>query len=244
MPDIKPTDTIQFMYKFKFDNGTEKVFAVLLDAVTLELRSNKDLPKPEWTKLKYHQCEQCPLSDNVEHCPIAVNLSNLVDTFKDSASFENTCVTVETTERSYIKQTSLQKGLSSLIGMIMTTSGCPVMDKLRPMARFHLPFATTVETFYRAVSMYLTAQFFVMQKGKKPDWELKNLLEIYKAISKVNRGISQRLSNASSKDANVNAVVILHAFGEVLPYVIENGLAEIEYLFTEYIKRTDDVGKK
>ena len=55
----------------------------------------------------------------------------------------------------------------SLIGIYMVTSGCPIMDKLRPMARFHLPFASTEETIYRAISTYLLGQYFLEQKGKK-----------------------------------------------------------------------------
>jgi hypothetical protein len=121
-----------------------------------------------------------------------------------------------------------------LIGVIMVTSGCPVMDKLRPMARFHLPFATAIETFYRAISMYLTAQFFVSRNGRKPDWGLKVLVDIYKEISTVNKGMSRRLSSASNKDANINALVILHAFGEAVPYFIENGLSQIESFFASY----------
>ena len=34
-------------------------------------------------------------------------------------------------------------------GLIMATAGCPWTDRLRPMARFHLPFATEAETVYR-----------------------------------------------------------------------------------------------
>ena len=235
MPGQRPNETLRFLYKFKFDNGSEREFEILLNAETLDLLSKDTLPKPSWTKLSYHQCEHCPLGNDVEYCPVAVNLSNLVEAFKDSISFENTSVTVETAERIYEKRLPLQKGLSSLIGIVMVTSGCPVMDKLRPMARFHLPFASSIETFYRAVSMYLTAQFFLKQKGKvEPDWELENLVEIYKAISFVNKGISQRLSGASTRDANVNALIILHAFGEAIPYFIENGLTQIEGFFTVY----------
>ena len=122
----------------------------------------------------------------------------------------------------------------------MVTSNCPVMDKLRPMVRFHLPFATSLETIYRAVTVYLLAQFFIMRRGGEPDWDLKNLAEIYKAVSLVNKGISQRISNASNKDANVNAVVILHSVGESLPYVIETGLNDIESLFADYIKNIEE----
>lgn len=230
---------LRFTYRFGFPDGETREFEVVLDNRTLELLQEENVPKPEWTKLYYSQCEGCPLGTSTEYCPVAVNLAKLVDKFKDSVSFENTTITVETPERTYVRDAPLQKGLSSLIGLIMVTSGCPVMDKLRPMARFHLPFANSTETFYRALSMYLVAQLLLMRKGKKPDWELKNLVETYKQISLVNKGMSKRLSSASNKDANVNAMVILHAFGEVVPYFIENGLRQIEELFSVYLKQID-----
>lgn len=60
-----------------------------------------------------------------------------------------------TEERTYSKDTLLQQGLASLLGIVMTTSGCPVLEPLKPMVRFHLPFATLTETVYRMVSMCL-----------------------------------------------------------------------------------------
>ena len=231
---------IEFLYRFNFDDGSEKDFPVKLSADTLELVLEDNFQKPEWTKLKFYQCEHCPLGDDTEYCPVAANLSVLVESFQDSISFEKTRVTVETKERTFVRSTTLQKGLSALVGIYMVTSNCPVMDKLRPMVRFHLPFANSRETIYRAVTMYLMAQFFIMRKGGKPDWELKNLSEIYKAVSFVNRGISKRISNASNSDANVNAVVILHSVGESLPYIIENGLNELEPLFADYIRDIEE----
>jgi len=236
VPDSKTSDTIDFLYRFQFPDGTVKEFEVHLNPQTLELVTKQDLPKPAWTKLKYQQCEHCPLGDEVEYCPVAVNLSSLVETFKDSISYEHTTVQVLTPERTYEKHTTLQQGLSSIIGIYMVTSNCPVMDKLRPMVKFHLPFGTLEETAYRAVSMYLTAQYLLMRKGKTPDWDLEKLVEIYRAVSHVNRGISERLSSASKEDANMNAVVILGAYAEMIPFSIENKLAEMEYIFSEYTK--------
>jgi len=52
----------------------------------------------------------------------------------------------------------------------------PIFEKLKPMVRFHLPFASIEETKYRAISMYLLAQYFLYQQGSQPDWDLKNWL--------------------------------------------------------------------
>ena len=229
-------EPVRFKYTFRFDNGEVKTFEIALDATTLDLVHESDLPKPDWAKLSFYPCEHCPLAERTENCPVAVNLSHIVTEFKDSVSHEHTHVTVETPERSYFKETTLQKGLSSIIGIYMVTSNCPVMDKLRPMVRFHLPFATPTETMFRTVSTYLTGQFLMMKEGKTPDWELQHLVEFYRSVSAVNKGMSRRLSNASVKDANVNAVIILHSFGDAVPYFIENGLSEIRHLFDVYTR--------
>jgi len=236
MPDSKKSETLRFLYTFQFPDNTEKQFEIRLNTKTLELVNKKDLPKPAWTKLKYKQCEHCPLGDEHEYCPVAVNLSALVESFKDSISYESTNVRVQTNERIFEKMTTVQKGLSSIVGIYMVTSDCPVMDKLRPMVRFHLPFGSIEETVYRAVSMYLTAQYLLMRQGKTPDWDLRKLVEIYRAVNDVNRGISNRLASASEEDANTNAVVILSAYAEMIPFSIERHLAELEYIFSEYTK--------
>jgi hypothetical protein len=231
----KKADVIRFLYKFLFEDGSVKEFEVSLDANTLELISKKKSTGPAWTRLQYSQCGNCPLGEDVEYCPIALNLHHVVETFRDSASFERAVVTVVAPERSYTKVTTLQKGLSSLVGLIMVTSGCPIVDKLRPMARFHLPFATTVETFYRALSMYLVAQLLLMRSGKQPDWDLRGLVEIYDGIKQVNRDMSRRLASASTKDANVNALIILHAFAEAVPFFVNSNIEELERFFSSHV---------
>lgn len=231
MSEQKPKKPYRYRYRFTFENGAEKDFEVVLKADTLELVTNKDLPKPEWTKLNYHQCENCPLGDKVEYCPVAVNLSGLVDTFKDAISFERTTIKVLTERRDYEVKATLQEGLSSIIGMYMVTSNCPIMDQLRPNVRFHLPLASEEESIYRAISMYLTSQYFRMRHGEEPDWRLKQLAEIYRDISVVNQGMSERLVAASNKDANVNAVVHLSSYGQTLDNFLDYCVKEIEYLF-------------
>ncbi|MFH0991259.1 MAG: hypothetical protein V1799_14725 [bacterium] len=233
---ISDNSTVRFLYRFKFENGVEKEFDITLEGETLGLIYSDEMEKPEWTKLNFCQCDNCPLPDAVTHCPVAVNLSRLVDTFRDYVSYETAHVTVETAYRIYYKKVALQKGISSILGIYMVSSNCPVMDPLRPMVRFHLPFANSLETFFRSVSAYLVAQFLKARHGKEPDWQMKKLVDIYRAINKVNKGMSERITNAAEKDASVNAVVILHSFGDGIPYFIESGLEELEPLFWMFLK--------
>jgi len=234
--DEHSTDVIRILYKFQSEDGTEREFETILDGKSLELRNDNPPNLPGWTKLSFNQCENCPLGKEVELCPVAANLSGLIDAFKFSTSYESVFVVVETPERSYAKQSTVQNALSSLMGIYMVTSNCPIMDKLRPMVRFHLPFASATETVYRSVTMYLLAQFFKKQRGKEPDWELEKLVESYKEISKVNKGMWNRLSAASSFDANVNALIVLNTFGDALRFSIKKGLDDLEKLFGNYME--------
>lgn len=230
---------IRFLYRFQFENGAEKSFDVVLNGESLELVRDEPKTKPDWAKLKFSQCENCPLSDDVEYCPVAVNLAGLVESFSDSVSYEAATVTVETRERTYLKKTTLQKGLSGIIGIYMCTSNCPILSKLRPMTRFHLPFANSFETFFRSVSSYITLQFLLMRRGETPDWDLKGLQEIYKEVNTVNKGMTARLHKATEKDANINAVVILHSFGDGISYFIERGLTDLEPMFSVLLKKDE-----
>jgi len=236
MSVITDRKQIQYKYRFQFDNGVEKSFDVVLDEATLELVREDLDPKPEWTKLKFSQCENCPLHDDVEYCPVALNLAGLVRVFSDSVSYEAVLVTVETAQRTYMKKTTLQKGLSGIIGIYMPTSNCPVLSKLRPMTRFHLPFANAFETFFRSISSYLIAQFLLMKRGSAPDWNLAGLQKIYEEVNTVNKWMTTRLRKATEKDANINAVVILHSFGDSISYFIDSGFPDLESMFEVFLK--------
>jgi len=145
---------IVYHYRFIFKDGPEKEFRVELDSKTLNIMQPAGRSCPEWTALGFFRCPNCSLEEDTnKYCPVAVNLADVIDSFKGSASYEKVEVLVETDKRNYSKHTTLQRGVSSLIGIYMVSSGCPVMEKLKPMVRHHLPFATEEETKYRAISM-------------------------------------------------------------------------------------------
>jgi hypothetical protein len=223
---------LAFHYHFAFDDGSAQDFTVRLDPDTLEAIDRPATPPPDWARLDNHRCANCPLAGKAEFCPVAANLSQVVEAFKDAASHDRALVTVRTRERTYQQETSLQRGLSSIMGIYNVTSGCPVLDRLRPMVRFHLPFASPEETVYRAVSMYLTAQHFVRRKGGSPDWALADLTRTYEAVEDVERGLAARLRHASADDATVNAVIVLSAFGQEVRFLLDGRLREIEHWFS------------
>jgi hypothetical protein len=105
------------------------------------------------------------------------------------------------------------------------------------MVRFHLPFATIEETKYRAISMYLLAQYFLYQHGSQPDWDLKKLAEAYENVRIVNESFCKRLRTIKGKDANLNALVVLDIFADSVNFSIDSRMVDdLDYLFKGYIK--------
>jgi hypothetical protein len=229
---------IKYNYKFIFKNRVEKEFKIELDRVTLNLIQTGNKTCPEWTKLNCFKCPNCILDESqYEFCPVAVNMIDIVDYFSNSVSYESAEVIVTAEERKYLKRVSLQRGVSSLIGIYMVTSGCPFFETLKPMVRFHLPFATIEETKYRAISMYLMAQYFLYQRGRKPDWDLKKLSKAYENIRIVNENFCKRLRTVEGKDTNLNAVVVLDVFADSVNFSIDMKMAnDLDYLFKGYFK--------
>ncbi len=229
-------ETTYINYRFIFKDGTEEYIPIKLNLKDLSYIPEKWKIGETWTALEFNQCQNCQLNaKDHPHCPIAFNLTDIIPKFKDFKSFELALIRVETPERVYEKETTLQQGLGSLLGIIMVTTGCPTMRILKPMTRFHLPFATVEETVYRAVTTYLLGQYFREKKDKTTDWDLTKLANAYKDIQTVNMGMTDRLRSISEEDANANAVVVLDVFAKVLPSSIFVELQELEYLFRDLI---------
>lgn len=230
---------IIYNYKFKFPNNKQVNFDVRLDYDTLSLKQDPKESYPGWIDLKFNKCQNCTLDINDhKYCPVAINVNEIIETFKDCYSTDNITLRITNETRIYEKETFLEDGVSSLIGIYMVTSGCPILDKLRPMVRYHLPFATLEETKYRAISMYLLAQYMIYKSGKAPDWDLKNLAKIYNDIRVVNKDFSKRLLNINIKDSSINALVKLDCFAGYVSFSLidENMMSEMKELFSSYLK--------
>ena len=229
---MKPID---IQYHYETEDGQQEHFHIQMDPVRMEVISPKRKTLPKWTRLAFHQCPNCPLTaDQHPDCPPAVNMVDLVQRFEDLLSHDMITVTVEADERRIHTKTSAQRGVSSLMGLLMAASGCPLTDFFKPMARFHWPFASVEETIWRAISTYLLAQYFHQLDGGKVDVQLTGLSRIYEEIQKVNMAIAKRLREACLYDSMVNSIILLDMFAKSMPDAIGEALAEIEYLFVPY----------
>ena len=104
------------------------------------------------------------------------------------------------------------------------------------MVYTHLPFSSTEETTYRAVSMYLLAQYLRRQRGLAPDWELAGLVSLYEEVSQVNKHFVDRLKTIKLEDASLNAVVKLDCFAAMTATLVAaQSLAGVEDIFHPYL---------
>jgi len=230
--------TATYTYNFDIESGKQVTFLIRLNDETLECLNEPASSLPDWTRLAYNQCQSCPLStDDHDYCPVAVNLYEVFEQFREVKSFERAEITITSPDRTYFKKSDVQQGLSSLLGILMATSGCPVMDKLRPMVRTHLPFASTRETLFRVVSMYIMSQYFRKRRGLPTQDDLNGLLSIYQEVEKVNTGMSARMREFYKTDANINALVILTCLGQHAQLTLEDEMyEELETLFSAYFE--------
>lgn len=228
-------DIIKIRYCFDLKRERLEIFDIELDARTLELLNRPTHDLPDWTRLEVHQCSHCPFTPDAQsHCPVAVCLSQVIGRFGNVVSHNEIHLEVTTDERTVSQETTAQKGISSLVGLLIAASGCPHAAYFKPMARFHLPLASENETFYRATGMYLLAQYFLRREGKGSELGLEGLKEIYRNLHLLNTMIAERIRIATDTDSSVNAVILLDMISNLVPLIMDEQLEKIRHLFDAY----------
>jgi hypothetical protein len=222
-------DALRIRYGFDLPDGSKKHVDLRFDPANFRLSNEVPADPPFWTELKFSQCANCPLSGAEHtHCPSALHMAPAVELLKELVSFDTVGVTVTQAERTVHAETSAQQALSSVLGLIMATSGCPWTDRLRPMARFHLAFASEAETVYRSVCMFLLARHFADGADAA---DFAGLKDLYENLHVVNRDMSRRLGAATRTDPARNAMALLDSYTTLLPAALESSLQELKPLF-------------
>jgi hypothetical protein len=223
------TEPQRIRYRFDLPDGSQKSLDFSFGAEDFRLSNAAPQEAPFWTELKFNQCANCPLNTaDHPHCPAALQMAGAIEPLKALVSFDTVGVTVTQAERTIYAETTVQSAMSSVLGLIMATAGCPWTDRFRPMARFHLPFASEAETVYRSTSMYLLARELA---GGTQAHGFAALEELYENLHIVNRGMSRRLGAAARTDPARNAIALLDAYATLLPAALARSLQELKPLF-------------
>jgi hypothetical protein len=215
-------------YRIVLDDEHEFNYRIQLDR---QYDGERAVQAPKWARLKHQRCSNCPLQGEAfSHCPAAVDLHRVIEDFQGLPAVKKVEVTVRTAERDYSKRVGLEEGLRSLLGVIMASSACPVLAQLKPMAQQHLPFASHQEFALRAVSLYLARQYFEFREGRRPDWELRGLVQVFQQVQLVNQAFWQRIHDICQGDSNLKAFLTFFSMSSSMSYALETQLQKIRPL--------------
>jgi len=184
---------------------------------------------PDWTRLTHHQCSNCPLSARQHtHCPAALDIAKIVGRFREVPSHQAVHVQADMLERSHSRKTDVQTALHSVLGLMMATSACPVLSRMKGPARLHMPFATVDETLFRMVGAYFIGQYHQARHGVAPDWSLRPLAEFYEEVQTVNQHLKMRLDTMAGSDAHLNAIVSLMGMSMLVSFSLDHELDHMQ----------------
>lgn len=188
---------------------------------------------PDWCRLEYKQCPNCTLSTIWhKYCPLALRLIPFVN-LPECNSYDDVRAEITMENKTVLAETSAQEAFSSLLGLVMATSGCPHTNFFKPMAWYHQPFSTPDETMYRVCTTYLFSNF-LHKKGKQMTLSFDMLKLIYKNIHIINVHIASRIHSYSKTDSAVNAIVLLDLITNDLPIAVDENLTELKRLFDSH----------
>jgi predicted metal-binding transcription factor (methanogenesis marker protein 9) len=216
-------------YDYELPDGTVYSFQIDLNRPTQPTASptTDRAALPPWTRLEFHRCENCSLAATQTCCPAAVDAAPILERFSHVLSTARLKVTVRDASRMFSKETDAQMGLQTLLALVMASSTCPILCRLRSQALFHLPFASVEETLYRTVGDYLIKQYFIMKDGGQPDFALTGLDALYHDLATLNIHFFSRIKAACTKDANLNAVVVLRSLSEIVSMSLDERLVSL-----------------
>ncbi len=218
---------MKILYKLVFESRPEMEFEV---DISREYSEPENLP--EWTKLEFNQCPNCPLKkETTPYCPAAVEVEQTMAHFKDILSTEVIDAWVIAPDRFYYKKCDAQSALRAMVGLVMATSPCPVLKQMKGLAYFHLPFASLDETIYRGACNYFMKQYYKMKAGETPDWGLEHYGKYYDELSKVNTSFFERIKVASKADSNLNTIVSLSSVSSLHSAAIEEYMEQFREFF-------------
>jgi hypothetical protein len=228
----------QIVYTFYKDGNLEFDYDVQFDPETLCIEEKSVDNVPEWCRLEFQQCEHCPYTKEEKPvCPVAANIHVLIERFMQSKSTETYHTKVATKERVYSQECDLQTALRSVLGLEMALSSCQYMDFLKPMARFHLPFASIDETIFRSISSFLITEY--LNGDLQQETAKDRLLEHYAELKTLNQRMIQRIDAIEGQrmDADLNAMVILDSLAKILEFELDSEIASLEPLMRKKEKR-------
>ena len=229
-------EPVRINYLIRLGEGRTETFEFALNATSFDLIAREIPAPPDWAKLDHMQCPHCPLRPaETLHCPLALQLYDIVERFQDTTSIDEVEVEVVTQERRVIRTLAIQEAIASMLDLIWPICGCPKTAHMKVLARFHLPLASEEETVFRVTGMYLLAQYFLSHISTNARIEFDGLTKIYEDFHELNTAVARRLTGATNSDSVKNAITLIDMYSMLVPALLEDQLAEMRGFFNAYL---------
>jgi hypothetical protein len=148
-------------------------------------------------------------------CPVAVNLAVPIEGMGGRRSGEPARVEISTAAGTFSVKGGVSTIFAPLFKLVMLTSGCPVLDRLRPLAASRLPMIWTRIGLGDLAGNYLVEQSRKERAGGPPDWRLELFAGFLKQVSRVAGALTERVREAGPSDGPVNAALSVVATMEL-----------------------------
>lgn len=233
--------SVKIAYRIKVSESRTEVFDFEFSEGTFELLTVPTDDPPEWTRLSYEKCPNCPLDEKKHsHCPLALQFHDVVQRFDDTKSIDQVEMEVVTAERRVIQNTDIQRAIASMLDLIFPICGCPKTEHMKPMARFHLPLASEEETVFRVTGMFLLAQYFLRMSHQGGSIGFSGLKQIYEDLHILNVSVAKRIRAATQSDSSKNAIALLDMYSTLVPMLLEDELVEMRSFFKAYLSDEEE----
>ena len=94
----------------------------------------------------------------------------------------------------------------------------------------------------RTISFYFTQQYFkAVEEGdaSNAEFDLEGLKKLYDQLEIVNDGLNSRIHQATSGDANKNAIVTLNLFAQLFKMGFNQDFSSVKKFFDPVIKTSE-----
>jgi hypothetical protein len=214
-------------YQVKSETGDQFSFNVQnhMDLDPQELNSRIDLP--DWVKLEFHQCTNCPYkSENITFCPAAFEMQDVILQCSNCISYERAELSRIDEEGTVTTETDMQKALFAVIGEKVISSGCSRLNSRQWSLGYYSILTTPVNLFYRSISSYLMRQFFTFSGNCDPD--LKGHLDYLDEVISIFGKLFERIRGETRQDANNNALGSMVMSAQILRHQRDDWLGALK----------------
>ncbi|WP_269539684.1 DUF6901 family protein [Cerasicoccus fimbriatus] len=163
---------------------------------------------PEWTRLDYHQCKNCPLDEKrIERCPAAAAVAGLLENFTEVVSFQKVDLVIVRANGQYSIRGSAQMVVFALLVEFVSRAKCPYLFDPSADKGFFFLCLDVDQLLYRFFSSFLI-QHHLLSSGE-PDPNAVNWHRFQQYMGEIRialEGLLDRIQAYCHEDANINAL--------------------------------------